>query len=160
MNTTSKWISLPLTAGLLLSPTPQAYGMKIDPARDCKQMMMAQKQVERSTRLLTSPTSHSEKVDIRSEYAALNIAGIKLRVLGKNKRCGLSLETLSADGVGESVILRSTSPRSASIEDKMDLNEAREILSWRQVNKNGLVTVYNFGPSGEVVAKNQSQENL
>ena len=62
MNMTSKWISLPLISGLFFASTSQAHAMKIDLVRDCKQMVMAQRQLEKSANLLTSPSSHAEKV--------------------------------------------------------------------------------------------------
>jgi hypothetical protein len=150
MNKRRKWISL---AVLISSLSISAHA---DEARDCKQMSLAQARMHASVKLLTHPSSALERVDVRSESAALNIAGIKLRVLGANGRCGMSLARVTP----EIVTVKYTSPLSTAAEDRFELSKEREILSWRHVNKKRLATVYNFGPSGEVMSASTDEENL
>lgn len=150
----NSWVICSLSLSLAFAGRASA-----DEARDCKQMQVAQVRLQTAAKLLTRPSSNPERVDIRSEYAAFNIAGIKLRVLGANNRCGSSLTRVTP----ENVTVQYTSALSNARQDQFELSKEREILSWRHVNKKGTATSYKFGPSGEVVALTESsieEENL
>ncbi len=125
-----------LSAFTLVASTSAALGAPIP--RDCAEMKTQQKTLAERAKDVRASRQ-------KSDYESLNISALKLRVLAKAERCGMSLKD-----EGHQLRVRYRNPDSTVSEDVFSLGKTYEVLSWTRIEKSGVKKVTDFsGLAGE-----------
>jgi hypothetical protein len=86
-------------------------------------------------------------IDQKSEYALFSMTAIKLKLLAKNRTCGIKI---SLDNGNSSFAIRYGGHGQPNVkEDIFNVSPKGQVVSWMRQDVNGLATTLNFDENGE-----------